>query len=576
MRWTRAVDKTQPLLRVEDLQVSFPSAGPESPAQVAVDSVSFEIGRGERYALVGESGSGKTVTALSILQLLPDALTQGKILWTPGSKTRPGKTEHDNTEHGHAERDPAEHSKTDHNATQNLIALPERQLRAIRGRDIAMIFQEPMSALNPLFTVGRQIAEVLEIHEGLSIKAAHARAVELLDRTGVDEPQRRANAFPHQLSGGQRQRVVIAMALACGPQLLIADEPTTALDVTIREQVLELLLELQRQEGMSILMITHDLPLVERFADRVGVMQNGKLVEHGETASVFHHPAHDYTIKLLSSRPQRMVTESVPRDVLLAARDVRCRFIIPTGWFSKRDFVAVRQESITLSRGETLGIVGESGSGKTTFGMALLRLTTANVSGKVQFDTQNMYGLPSSELRALRRRMQVVFQDPFSALSPRMTIGQILAEGLHLHFPELTADERDSRVINMLQEVGLPLNAINRYPHEFSGGQRQRIAIARAVILQPDLILLDEPTSALDVSIQQQVLELLVSLQKKHGMAYLFITHDLAVIRAVAHRVVVMRHGKIVESGTTEALLKKPQHEYTWSLVNAAFSRARL
>ncbi len=542
-----------PLLSLHHLQVEFPTQ-PQTDGTPAVQDVSFDIHRGERFALVGESGSGKTVTALSILRLLPDAQTRGQILWTP----HPNHVAHDTPE------------------TVDLITLSERAMRGLRGRDIAMIFQEPMSALNPLFTVGQQIAEVLEVHEGLSKRAALTRAVELLDRTGVDEPHRRANNTPHQLSGGQRQRVVIAMALACHPQLLIADEPTTALDVTIREQVLELLLQLQREEGMAILMITHDLPLVERFAQRVGVMQSGALVETNTTSELFAQPQHDYTRRLLASRPQRMVAGPIHDPEIVEARDIRCEFAIPTGWWRKREFVAVDNASLSIRQGETLGIVGESGSGKTTLALAMLRLSSASVSGALVFDGQELLGMNTYDVRQLRKRMQIVFQDPFSALSPRMTVSQILEEGLRLHFPELSRIERESRVADMLEEVGLPADSVSRYPHEFSGGQRQRIAIARAVILQPDLLVLDEPTSALDVSIQQQVLELLVRLQRHHRMAYLLITHDLAVIRAMAHRVVVMHHGQVVESGNTMEVLDHPRMDYTRRLIHAAFATEKL
>jgi microcin C transport system ATP-binding protein len=538
-----STSSSSPILQIRNLSVSFHNG---TEKKIAVDNVSLDVFPGERVALVGESGSGKTVTALSVLGLLPDAQTTGEIVWSPtGTNSSAG-------------------------AHTNLVQCSARELRGIRGKDIAMVFQEPMSALNPLFTVGQQIAEVLELHEGLSQKQAFERAVELLKRTGVDDPQRRANAYPHQLSGGQRQRVVIAMALACSPKLLIADEPTTALDVTIRAQVLELLAELQREEGMAILLITHDLPLVEKFAQRVGVMQLGKLVEEGDTHSVFTSPQHDYTKRLLNSRPTRMIEPNVERDVILSAGKVRCEYDIPTGWFSKQHFIAVGRESLTLSRGETLGIVGESGSGKTTLGMAMLRLSSARVTGEVRFGNESLYKLSENEMRRLRRHLQIVFQDPFSALSPRMTVGQIIGEGLALHFPQLSENARRERIATMLEEVGLPADSAGRYPHEFSGGQRQRIAIARAVILEPEVILLDEPTSALDVSIQQQVLELLVKLQKKHGMAYLFITHDLAVIKAIAHRVMVMRGGEVVESGYTEEVLSRPREEYTWQLVNAA------
>ena len=538
-----------PLLAIDDLSVAFMSTGVPT---LAVRGLSIDIMPGDRLALVGESGSGKTVSALSILRLLPEASTTGKLRWTPRDRVS-GQP-----------RDTVEMSRCS-----------DREMRAIRGRDIAMIFQEPMSALNPLFTVGDQIAEVLELHEGLGHRAAIARAIELLDRTGVDEPARRAAAFPHQLSGGQRQRVVIAMALACSPQLLIADEPTTALDVTIREQVLDLLLKIQHEDGMAILLITHDLPLVERFAHRVGVMQHGQLVEHNLTETLFSLPQHAYTRQLLGSRPQRMVAGLVNTPPLLEAHQVGCTFNIAAGFWKRRTFQAVEDASLELRRGETLGIVGESGSGKTTLALSLLRLNPAVMSGSARLDGTDIVSLDTRELRRLRRRMQVVFQDPFSALSPRMTVGEILEEGLALHFDDQPASWRKTRIATILDEVGLPAASVGRYPHEFSGGQRQRIAIARAVVLQPDLVVLDEPTSALDVSIQQQVLELLVRLQKDHGMAYLFITHDLAVIRAVAHRVVVMHRGRIVESGPTIELLEHATSDYTRSLIKAAFSSER-
>jgi microcin C transport system ATP-binding protein len=539
-----------PLLSVDHLSVAFMTTGAMTQA---VDDLCIDIMPGDRLALVGESGSGKTVSALSILRLLPEASTTGRLSWTPRDRVS-GRTL----------------------PTIEINRCSERELRAIRGRDIAMIFQEPMSALNPLFTVGDQIAEVLELHEGLRHSAALARAVELLDRTGVDEPARRAAAYPHQLSGGQRQRVVIAMALACSPQLLIADEPTTALDVTIREQVLDLLLKIQREDGMAILLITHDLPLVERFAQRVGVMQQGRLVEHNLTETLFALPQHPYTRQLLDSRPQRMVAGTIEAEPLLQARGISCTFDVPAGFWRRRSFMAVRDASMEVHRGETLGIVGESGSGKTTLALSLLRLNPARVTGRYELDGTDIGSLPSGELRKLRRRMQVVFQDPFSSLSPRMTVGEIIEEGLALHFPQQDPSWRQNRIAAMLDEVGLPRASVGRYPHEFSGGQRQRIAIARAVILQPDLVVLDEPTSALDVSIQQQVLELLVRLQRDHGMAYLFITHDLAVIRAFAHRVLVMHQGGIVESGPTVQLLDHPQSNYTRGLIRAAFSRERM
>ena len=525
-----------PWLSIRDLCVNF------GPARV-VDGISLNITAGEKFALVGESGSGKTVTALSILQLNQNAAYAGEIRWHAGNRAAA--------------------------AGENLLACDEAGMRKIRGSEIAMIFQEPMTALNPLYTVGNQIAETLRLHEALTPAAAAARAVELLRRTGVTDPERRVQSYPHQLSGGQRQRAMIAMALACRPKLLIADEPTTALDVTVQAQILALLEELQQEFGMAVLLITHDLNLVRRFATRVGVMQAGRLVETAATATLFADPRHDYTRHLLASRPQRMV-EPVAGDasILMTAEKLSCTFAIKRGWFRHDDFHAVRDADIELRRGETLGIVGESGSGKTTLGLSLLRLQRS--SGAIHFDGQRLDGMPQNTLRPLRKRIQVVFQDPFSSLSPRRTVEQIVGEGLRLHFPELDAAEQRCRIVAALQEVGLEENMLGRYPHEFSGGQRQRIAIARVVTLQPALLLLDEPTSALDASVQQQVLKLLAQLQQRLGMSYLFISHDLAVIRAVAHRVLVMKDGRIVESGETQAILSAPAHPYTRELLAAA------
>ena len=525
---------SQPLLQVDRLSVRF-------GASTVVDDVSFRIEAGEKFALVGESGSGKSITALSVLRLVDAATTTGNIRF----------------------------------AGQDLMALTEPQMRAIRGGRIGMIFQEPMTALNPLFTVGNQIGEVLTLHEGLLPNAARARAIELLARTGIPEPDKRIDTYPHQLSGGQRQRAMIAMALACKPQLLICDEPTTALDVTIQAQILALLDELQAEMGMALLFITHDLNLVRRFTHRVGVMERGRLVESGDTAEVFGNPQHAYTKKLLASRPQRVlqpVREDAP--LLLRGEAVRVSFDFAEGWFGKRQFIAVRNATVELRRGETLGIVGESGSGKTTLGMALLALQAIS-GGTVRMGSERIDNANRQQLRAMRRRMQVVFQDPFASLSPRRTIGQIVCEGLDLHRPELSRAERDTLVLQMLDEVGLSdrhgvSGVVQRYPHEFSGGQRQRIAIARAVVLRPEILVLDEPTSALDVSVQQQVLALLAELQRRYGMSYIFISHDLAVVRAMSHRVVVMKQGDVVEAGEAEALFDAPQQAYTRELLAAA------
>ena len=518
------------LLDIQHLSVAFGDA-------TVVDDVSFSIAPGEKFALVGESGSGKTVTALSVLRLNQDAAYQGRILFDG----------------------------------DDILQKSEPALRRLRGKDAAMIFQEPMTALNPLFSVGNQIAEVLMLHEGLSTKAAALRTVQLLEKTGIPEPARRAMAYPHQLSGGQRQRAMIAMALACKPRLLIADEPTTALDVTIQVQILELLNQLQREENMAVLMISHDLNLVRHFADRVGVMEKGRLIETSTVSELFANPREAYTRKLLASHPQRMVNVVDGGGApLLQAQNVRCVFDIKEGWFKKRSFVAVDDVNLTLHPGETVGIVGESGSGKSTLGMALLRLSVARVSGTIHFRAQEISAMPSGALRPLRAQMQVVFQDPFASLSPRRTIEQIVGEGLALHQPQLSPQQLRAAVAAGLEEVGLSGSMLQRYPHEFSGGQRQRIAIARVLVLKPALVLLDEPTSSLDVSVQMQVLQLLAELQRRYGIAYLFISHDLAVIRAMAHRVLVMKDGRVVEQGSVDEVLSAPKEAYTQRLLAAS------
>ncbi len=539
------------LLDVKNLSVSF--AGKE-----VVHGIDFSIQAGEKLALVGESGSGKSVTALAILRLVQNAQLSGQALFD-------GK---------------------------DTLQMAEHDLRGLRGDDIAMIFQEPMTALNPLFTVGDQIAEVLETKQALGKQAAWARVIALLQETGIPEPERRAQSYPHQLSGGQRQRAMIAMALACKPRLLLADEPTTALDVTLRQQILDLLGDLQKSHNMAVLLITHDLNMVRKFADRIAVMENGHIVEHGPVAQVFAHPQHAYTQKLLASKPVRDVVEvvqgSVQSATVLAAKDLRVGYAIPKpgfkGWFSKAEFVAVKQASFDLAAGQTLGVIGESGSGKSTLALAMLGLTKA--SGEVFYqhfrlpaqsnnDALAMNNIANVDFAAgLRKTIQVVFQDPFSSLSPRMTVEEIVGEGLRVHAPQLNAAQRQERVLQTLQEVGLTqeqfVGLLQRYPHEFSGGQRQRIAIARALIVQPQTLVLDEPTSALDVTIQKQVLTLLQRLQHERGLSYLLITHDVDVIRAMAHEVMVMKDGDIVEAGTVRAVLDAPQHPYTQRLVAAA------
>ncbi|MCP3714757.1 dipeptide ABC transporter ATP-binding protein [Paraburkholderia sp. CNPSo 3281] len=536
-------DAAAPLLSIEHLSVHFDET-------LAVDDVTLAIGRGERVALVGESGSGKTVTALAVLRLLQGARISGAI-----------RLDGD-----------------------DLLAKSERAMRGLRGNDVAMIFQEPMTALNPLYTVGEQIAETIVLHDGVSKKAAYEQAVGLLERTGITEARRRVSSYPHQLSGGQRQRVMIAMALACRPRLLLADEPTTALDVTIRSQIVDLLLELQREEmernrgaGMSVLLITHDLNLVRRFAQRVAVMEKGRLVESGSVEQIFEAPQHPYTQRLIASRPERHVLPVLPiAPVLLQAKDVIVDFATKLpgfrGWWQKGRYRAVNDANIVVRQGETLGIVGESGSGKTTLAMAMLGLQRT-ADGVVEFQGRPIASYRGRDRLALRSHLQVVFQDPFSSLSPRQTIERIVGEGLLLHRPDLPSEERRKRVVGVLREVGLDRTALQRYPHEFSGGQRQRIAIARTLVLEPRVIVLDEPTSALDVSIQQQVLRLLTDLQRKYNLGYVFISHDLEVIGAMAHRVVVMHNGAIVESGEVANIFDNPTHPYTRKLLKAAFDR---
>ncbi|MDQ8035943.1 MAG: dipeptide ABC transporter ATP-binding protein [Pedobacter sp.] len=535
-----AEPKSIPLLALENLSINF-------GRKRVVHGISLELHAGERLALVGESGSGKTVTALSILRLVQQARVSGKILFQGN----------------------------------DLLQKSEEQIRQVRGADIAMVFQEPMSALNPLYTIGSQIIETLQLHEGLSAAAARQRTIELLERTGIREPERRIDSYPHQLSGGQLQRAVIAMALACRPKLLIADEPTTALDTTIRARIVQLLLDLQEEEakrsdgqGMAILLITHDLNLVRRFAQRVAVMEQGHVVETGSTEAVFTQPQHPYTIRLINSLPQRLI-DPVRADAapLLATHNLRVEYPKKRqGWrglISSDRFIALADASVSLREGETIGVVGESGSGKSTLAHAILGLNRVH-SGAIDFEGRAVADRRRDEKRALRARLQVVFQDPFGSLSPRRTVEQIVEEGLALHFPELSADERRARVIEVLAEVGLPASVLGRYPHEFSGGQRQRIAIARAIVLKPRLLVLDEPTSALDVSIQNQVLDLLVRLQKKYGLSYLLISHDIAVVNALAHRIYVLKDGDVVEEGETTAVINQPQHPYTQRLVQAS------
>ena len=526
------------LLSVENLYVSF---GHGTGATEAVRGVSLEIERGETVALVGESGSGKSVTALSIVQLLPY---------------------------------PAAHHPSGNIALngEEMVGADQSTLQKVRGRTVSMIFQEPMTSLNPLHSVGKQIGEILLLHKGLSAVLAKERTLELLELVGIADGGARLGAFPHELSGGQRQRVMIAMALANEPDLLIADEPTTALDVTIQAQILTLLKSLQRELRMAMLLITHDLGVVRRMAERIYVMHNGVIVEKGEVESVFTQPRDDYTRHLLEAQPKGRPTTPLPNArEILRAEDLRVWFPIKTGVLKRTTahIKAVNGISLSLKEGQTLGVVGESGSGKTTLGLALLRLERSK--GNIQFDSFDLQKLSARRLRALRREMQIVFQDPYGSLSPRMSVADLIAEGLSVHGLATSPEERDAVIHQALEEVELDPRSAHRYPHEFSGGQRQRIAIARVMVLKPKLVVLDEPTSALDVSVQAQIIDLLRSLQERHGLAYIFISHDLKVVRALSDNVLVMRDGQIVEHDAAHNIFESPRHPYTRELMTAAF-----
>src|SRR6476646_35691 len=527
------------LVSVEDLSVDFRGGG--GNVVHAVKHVSFDIGKAETVALVGESGSGKTVTALSILRLLP----------YPAASHPSGVIRFKD---------------------EDLMALPLDGLRHVRGNQISMILQEPMTSLNPLHTIEQQIGEVLKIHRGLSNSAAQARVLDLLDKVGIEDPKGRLDSYPHQLSGGQRQRVMIAMALANEPDLLIADEPTTALDVTIQAQILDLLLKLKSEFNMAMLLITHDLGIVRKMADRVCVMTNGEIVEHGTTRDIFATPQHPYTKHLLASEPKGSPpATNAKAPVVLEAKDLKVWFPIKRGFMRHvvGHIKAVDGIDLVVKEGQTLGVVGESGSGKTTLGLALLRLVTS--AGPIVYLGNRIDGYDSKRMRPLRRDMQIVFQDPYGSLSPRLSVGQIIEEGLLIQKPGMDRTERRARVSRALKEVGLDPACQDRYPHEFSGGQRQRIAIARALVLEPKFLILDEPTSALDVSVQAQIVDLLRDLQKRYKLAYLFISHDLKVVRALANAIIVLRHGKVVEQGPARTVFAKPKTDYTKALLAAAF-----
>jgi microcin C transport system ATP-binding protein len=528
----------QPLLDVRDLSVAFHHA---SGTSVAVDRISFEIKRGECVALVGESGSGKSVSALSVLKLLP----------YPAASHPSGNIRFKDRE---------------------LLGMSEREIRSIRGNDISIIFQEPMTSLNPLHTIEAQIGEILLLHGGVRGAAARQRTLQLLTQVGIPEPETRLASYPHQLSGGQRQRVMIAMALANEPDLLIADEPTTALDVTVQAQILALLADIRARLGMSLLFITHDLGIVRRIADRVCVMNGGKIVEQGPVEQVFESPQHPYTRELLAAEPKPDPAPPRPESpVVIAADDLKVWFPVRRGLLRKTvgHIKAVDGVTLKVRKGETLGVVGESGSGKTTLGLALLRLISSD--GPIVFLSRNIQGLRFKEMRPFRRDMQIVFQDPFGALSPRMSVGDIIAEGLSVHQRSLSDTEREARVVKALKDVGLDPATRFRYPHEFSGGQRQRISIARAAVLEPNFVVLDEPTSALDMLFQAQMVDLLRELQRKRDLTYMFISHDLRVVASLASHLIVMRHGKVVEEGPASDLFKRPKSDYTRALFAAAF-----
>jgi microcin C transport system ATP-binding protein len=527
------------LLSIRDLSVAFRHGGRET---LAVDRVSFDIGKGETMALVGESGSGKSVTALSILKLLPYPAARhpsGSILFKG----------------------------------RDLLPLAERDMQRVRGDDITIIFQEPLSSLNPLHTIEKQIGEILLLHRGLAGAPARARTLEVLGQVGIPDPQSRLKSYPHQLSGGQRQRVMIAMALANEPDLLIADEPTTALDVTIQAQILALLSDIQKRLGMSLLFITHDLGIVRKIAGKVCVMKEGRIVEQGDVERVFTAPAHAYTRALLAAEPKPDPAPPQPgAPLLLEANDLKVWFPIRRGVLRKTVgyIKAVDGVSIALRKGETLGVVGESGSGKTTLGLALLRLISSD--GPIVFMGNKLQGLRFKQMRPFRRDMQIVFQDPYGSLSPRLSVAEIIKEGLNVHYADMPEQERDARVNRALTDVGLDPDSRSRFPHEFSGGQRQRIAVARAIVLEPSFVVLDEPTSALDMLIQSQMVDLFRDLQKRRNLTYLFISHDLRVVAALASRLIVMRAGKVVESGDAAALFRHPQTDYTRALFAAAFN----